>query len=53
MPVDFLSRMSDERRDLQEFAQNISFEKIDAKTSYFILQSKPYIKKFNLSADKS
>ena len=53
MPVDDLCRMPDYRRDLQEFCQNLALSRIDSKTQYFILQSKPYIKKFNLTSDKA
>lgn len=52
-PVDDLVMMPEQRKDIQEFAQNIAFERIQSKDNYFIIQSKPYLKKFNLVADKA
>eukprot|EP00347_Sterkiella_histriomuscorum_P016136 403354352 len=53
IPVDYLCKMPDHRRDIQEFAQNLALSRIDAKTQYYIMSSKPYIRKYNLTADKA
>ncbi len=45
--------MSENRRELQEFAQTYAMSRIDRKMQYFILNSSPYIKKYNLTNDKA
>lgn len=52
-PVDYIIKMPDTRRDLQEFSQNLALSKIEAKQQYYIISSKPYQKKLNLIADKA
>ncbi|CDW74435.1 arm repeat protein [Stylonychia lemnae] len=52
-PIDNLCKMPDYRKDIQEFAQNLAMSRIDAKTQYYIMASKPYIKKYNLTSDKA
>lgn len=51
--MDDIPKMPDHRRDLQEFAQNIAMSRIEAKMQYYILSSKPYMKKSNLTSDKA
>lgn len=52
--------MPDYRKDIQEFAQNLAISKIEEERSgekkslnYFIIESKPYVKKQNLNSDKA
>ena len=50
--------MSDNRKDLQEFAQNLSISKIEEEgnkkaLNYFIKDTRPYFKKQNLNCDKA
>ncbi|TNV85265.1 hypothetical protein FGO68_gene15236 [Halteria grandinella] len=59
-PVDDLTKMPDYRKDIQEFAQNLAISKIEEERTgdkkslnYFIIESKPYVKKQNLNSDKA
>jgi hypothetical protein len=57
-PIDNLTKMPDSRREIQEFTQNLAISKIEEilnkkGSQYYILQSRPYVKKQNLNSDKA
>lgn len=54
IPVDYLDKMNDEKAELKTYCQNSAFELIDSSnTLYLLMESRPYIKKYNLTQDKA
>ena len=54
IPVDYLDKMSDEKSDLQTYCQNSALELIKSPdTIYLLMESRPYIKKYNLNQDRA
>jgi len=54
IPVDYLDKMTDEKADLKTYCQNAALELIDANNNvYLMMQSRPYMKKYNLTRDKA
>ena len=55
IPVDYLDKMTDEKADLKIYCQNAALERIADKrtTPYLLMESRPYIKKQNLTQDKA
>ena len=54
IPVDYLDRMTDEKADLKTYCQNAAHELIDTnKDESLMLDTRPYIKKYNLTRDKA
>ena len=51
IPVDYLDKMTDEKADIKIYCQNAALERIVDKrtTPYLLMDSRPYIKKQNLT----
>ena len=53
-PVDYLDKMTDEKADLKTYGQNAALELIDSRnTVHLLMESRPYIKKYNLTQDRA
>lgn len=48
-PVDYLDKMSDEKAALKEFCQNAAHQRIDKGVNFLPVDSRPYVKKYNLT----
>lgn len=54
IPVDYLDKMTDEKADLKTYCQNEALELIDANNNQqLLIDSVPYMKKYNLTRDKA
>ena len=54
VPVDYLDKMTDEKADLKTYCQQKALERIDSVSTVYLMQeSRPYIKKYNLTQDKA
>ena len=54
IPVDYLDKMTDGKADLKTYCQNVALERIDTRSAvYMLMESRPYIKKYNLTQDKA
>ena len=49
IPVDYLDKMSDEKAVLKEFCQNAALQRIEDKVNFLVVESRPYVKKYNLT----
>ena len=49
IPVDYLDKMSDEKAALKEFCQNAAHQRIDKGVNFLPVDSRPYVKKYNLT----
>ena len=52
-PVDYLDKMPDEKAVLKEFCQNAALQRIEDKVNFLFNESRPYVKKYNLTQDKA
>lgn len=53
IPVDYLDKMDDDQANLKDLCQSAALQRINVTTEFLVVESRPYVKKFNLTQDKA